>query len=421
MNKLFVSAALLSIISLNVAGAAPLPEARPDEVGFSQQGLARMDDFFGREIAAKRVPGAVVAIAREGRLVHYKAYGQLDPAKGTAMPLDAVFALASMTKPMTAVAALTLMEQGRLPLQAKLSDYYPGFAEMKVGVVQADGSLRLDAQAQPIFIHDLYRHTSGLMYGGRPDSTSPVAKAYPDGTAPAIEGDISAFIERITRLPLAHQPGTVFEYGFSIDVLGAVVEKVSEQRLGEYLAKNVWQPLGMKDATFAPSEAQRARLARPFANNPLTGKPQAIKLLDTPQKFDCGGACAFATIGDYVRFGQMLLNGGELDGQRILGPKTVHHMISNHLGPEIKNNVAIVEPHRDGFSFGLGVAVRTQEGLSSVPGNPGEFTWNGAYGTQFFCDPKERLVVVVGTAAPGELRKYYREQVQDIVYGAMVR
>jgi CubicO group peptidase (beta-lactamase class C family) len=421
MKRTIAGTALFAAIAFTSANAGPLPDAKPAEAGFSQQGLSRMDDFFAREIAAKRVPGAVVAIARDGKLVHYKAYGQLDPAKGTAMPLDAVFALASMTKPMAAVAGLTLMEQGRLPLQAKLSEYYPAFADMKVGVVQADGALRLDAQAQPIFIHDLYRHTSGLMYGGRPDSTSPVAKAYPDGTTPAIEGDTSAFIERITKLPLAHQPGTVFEYGFSIDVLGAVVEKVSEQRLGEYLAKNVWQPLGMKDATFAPSDAQRTRLARPFANDPLTGKAQAIKLLDTPQKFDCGGACAFATVGDYVRFGQMLLNGGELEGNRVLGPKTVHHMISNHLGPEIKNNVANIEPHRGGFSFGLGVAVRTEEGLSSVPGNPGEFTWNGAYGTQFFCDPKERLVVVVGTAAPGELRKYYREQVQDIVYGAMVR
>jgi CubicO group peptidase (beta-lactamase class C family) len=421
MKRTIAGTALFAAIAFTSANAGPLPDAKPAEAGFSQQGLSRMDDFFAREIAAKRVPGAVVAIARDGKLVHYKAYGQLDPAKGTAMPLDAVFALASMTKPMAAVAGLTLMEQGRLPLQAKLSEYYPAFADMKVGVVQADGALRLDAQAQPIFIHDLYRHTSGLMYGGRPDSTSPVAKAYPDGTTPAIEGDTSAFIERITKLPLAHQPGTVFEYGFSIDVLGAVVEKVSEQRLGEYLAKNVWQPLGMKDATFAPSDAQRTRLARPFANDPLTGKAQAIKLLDTQQKFDCGGACAFATVGDYVRFGQMLLNGGELEGNRVLGPKTVHHMISNHLGPEIKNNVANIEPHRGGFSFGLGVAVRTEEGLSSVPGNPGEFTWNGAYGTQFFCDPKERLVVVVGTAAPGELRKYYREQVQDIVYGAMVR
>jgi CubicO group peptidase (beta-lactamase class C family) len=407
--------------AFNSVVAAPLPEAKPDDVGFSQQGLARMDDFFAREIAAKRVPGAVVAVARDGKLVHYKAYGQLDPAKGTPMPLDAIFALASMSKPMAAVAGLTLMEQGRLPLQAKLSDYYPAFADMKVGVPQPDGSLKFEAQASPIYIHDLYRHTSGLMYGGRPDSPNPVGRLYPEGTAPAVEGDTQAFIERITKLPLVHQPSTEFEYGFSIDVLGAVVEKVSEQRLGEYLAKNVWQPLGMKDATFTPSEAQRPRLARPFANDPLTGKPQAIRLLDTPSKFDCGGACAFATVGDYLRFGQMLLNGGELEDKRILSPKTVHHMTSNHLGPEIKNNVANIEPHRGGFSFGLGVAVRTEEGLSSVPGNPGEFTWNGAFGTQFFCDPKEHLVVVVGTAAPGELRKYYREQVQDIVYGAMVR
>ncbi|MDF0492606.1 serine hydrolase domain-containing protein [Bradyrhizobium yuanmingense] len=422
MNKtIAMIAATIAVVTLGAARAAPLPEASPDDVGFSKQGLARLDNFFAREIAAKRVPGAVVAIARDGKLVHYKAYGLLDPAKGTPMPLDAIFALASMTKPMAAVAGLTLMEQGRLPLQAKLSEYYPGFADMKVGVPQADGSLRLEPQASPIFIHDLYRHTSGLMYGGRPDSSSPVARQYPDGIAPAIEGDTQAFIDRITKLPLAQQPSTAFEYGFSIDVLGAVVEKVSEQKLGDYLAANVWQPLGMKDATFHPTEAQRPRLARPFPNDPLTGKPQAIKLLDTPTKFDCGGACSFATVGDYIRFGQMLLNGGELDGQRILGPKTVRHMTANHLGPEIKNNVANVEPHRGGFGFGLSVAVRTSEGLSSVPGNPGEFTWNGAYGTQFFCDPKERLVVVVGTAAPGELRKYYREQVQDIVYGAMTK
>ncbi|WP_315786311.1 MULTISPECIES: serine hydrolase domain-containing protein [unclassified Bradyrhizobium] len=422
MNKLILAAAAAAFTALATPlAAAPLPEAKPDEVGFSQAGLTRMDDFFAREIAAKRVPGAVVAIARDGKLVHYKAYGQLDPVKGTPMPLDAVFALASMTKPMAAVGALTLMEQGRLPLQAKLADYYPAFADMKVGVTQEAGSLLLTPQIRPILIHDLYRHTSGLMYGGRPDSSSAVARLYPDGTAPAIEGDTQAFIERITKLPLAHQPGTQFEYGFSIDVLGAVVEKVSEQRLGEYLSNTVWKPLGMTDATFAPSEAQRPRLARPFANDPLTGKPQAIKLLDVTTKSDCGGACAFATIGDYIRFGQMLLNGGELDGARILSPKTVHHMTSNHLGPEIKNTVANVEPHRAGFSFGLGVAVRVSEGLSAVPGNPGEFSWNGAYGTQFFCDPKERLVVVVGTAAPGDLRKYYREQVQDIVYGAMVK
>src|SRR6202163_3922976 len=309
MKTLLMTAAMVVGIVINVTNAAPLPEAKPDDVGLSQQGLTRLNEFFAGEIAAKRVPGAVVAIARDGKLIHYKAYGQLDATKGTPMPPDAIFALASMTKPMGAVAGLALMEQGRLPLQAKVADYYPAFSDMKVGVQQPDGSLKLEAQASPIYIHDLYRHTSGLMYGGRPDSSSLVARQYPEGTAPAIEGDTQAFIDRITKLPLAHQPGTVFEYGFSIDVLGAVVEKVSEQRLGEYLSANVWQPLGMTDATFHPSDTQRARLARPFPNDPLTGKPQSIKLLDAPTRFDCGGACSFASVGDYIRFGQMLLNG----------------------------------------------------------------------------------------------------------------
>src|SRR3979411_2507352 len=155
------------------------------------------------------------------------------------MPTNAILALASMTKPMAAVAGLTLMEQGRLALQAKLADYYPAFSHMKVGGHQPDAPLTLEPQASPIYIHDLYRHPSGLMYGGRPDSSSPVARQYPEGTAPALEGDTQAFIDRITKMPLAHQPGTVFEYGFSIDVLGAVVEKVSEQRLGGKLAAHV--------------------------------------------------------------------------------------------------------------------------------------------------------------------------------------
>lgn len=204
-------------------------------------------------------------------------------------------------------------------------------------------------------------------------------------------------------------------------MLGAVVEKVTGQRLGDYLAAHVWKPLGMTDTTFAVPADRRARLAQPYANDPLTGKPQSIPVMAQQTKFDCGGACAFGTVSDYLRFGQALLAGGALDGRRILSPQTVAHMTANHLGPEIRNAVGVVEPHREGYGFGLGVAVRLQQGVAAVPGNPGEFSWNGAYGTAFFADPKEKLVVVVGTAAPGELRKYYREQVQDLVYGAMTR
>ena len=399
--------------------AQPLPTTTPQEGGFSVEGLERLNAFFEREIKAERVPGAVIAIARNGKLVHYQAYGLLNKTTGTPMPKDAIFALASMTKIMTSVGALQLTQDGRLPLKSKLSDYYPGFANMKVGVAQADGSLKLEPQERPIFIHDLFRHTSGLTYGGR--GNHPISRLYPGGTDPAIQGNTQAFIDRITPLPLAHQPGTTFEYSFSTDVLGAVVEKVTGQRLGEVLSAGVWKPLGMTDTSFNVPAAKKNRVAMAFANNPLDGKPQSIPVIDKETQSDCGGGCAFGTVGDYLRFGQMLMNGGELDGKRVLSPQTVAHMTSNHLTPEIKNMVAAVEPHRDGFGFGLGVAVRTTAGLSAVPGNPGEYTWNGAFGTAFFADPKEKLVVVVGTAAPGDLRKYYREQVQNIVYGAMVK
>ena len=417
MKRLSVLAA--AVFASVVVHAQPLPTTTPQEAGFSPEGLQRLNAFFEREIKAERVPGAVVAIARNGKLVHYQAHGLLNKATGTPMPKDAIFALASMTKIMTSVGALQLTEDGRLPLKSKLSDYYPGFASMKVGVPQADGTLKLVPQERPIFIHDLFRHTSGLTYGGR--GNHPISRLYPGGTDPAIEGNTQAFIDRITPLPLAHQPGTVFEYSFSTDVLGAVVEKVTGQRLGAVLYAGVWKPLGMNDTSFNVPAAKKSRVAMAFANNPLDGKPQSITVIDKETQSDCGGACAFGTVGDYLRFGQMLMNGGELDGKRVLSPQTVAHMTSNHLTPEIKNTVAAVEPHRDGFGFGLGVAVRTTAGLSAVPGNPGEYTWNGAFGTAFFADPKEKLVVVVGTAAPGDLRKYYREQVQNIVYGAMVK
>lgn len=417
MKRLSVLAA--AVFASFVGHAQPLPTTTPQEAGFSPEGLQRLNAFFEREIKAERVPGAVIAIARNGKLVHYQAHGFLNKATGTPMLKDAIFALASMTKIMTSVGALQLTENGRLPLKSKLSDYYPCFANMKVGVPQADGSLKLVAQERPIYIHDLFRHTSGLTYGGR--GNHPISRLYPGGTDPAIEGNTQAFIDRITPLPLAHQPGTTFEYSFSTDVLGAVVEKITGQRLGAVLETGVWKPLGMSDTSFNVPAAKKARVARAFANNPLDGKPQSITVIDKETQSDCGGACSFGTVGDYLRFGQMLMNGGELDGKRVLSPQTVAHMTSNHLTPEIKNMVAAVEPHRDGFGFGLGVAVRTTAGLSAVPGNPGEYTWNGAFGTAFFADPKEKLVVVVGTAAPGDLRKYYREQVQNIVYGAMVK
>jgi CubicO group peptidase (beta-lactamase class C family) len=401
--------------------AQPLPTAAPESVGFSSQRLQNIDAFFANEIALKRVPGAVIAIARNGKLVYFKAFGQADPIKGTAMATDTIFQLASMTKIQVAVGALALTEQGRLPLQSKLSDYFPAFGAMQVGVPSQDGKFTTQPQKRAIFIHDLFRHTAGMTYGGRPDGSSPIAALWPSGGAAQMMGSTAQMVDNLSKLPLVYQPGTVFEYSLSFEVLGAVVEKVTNKTLGDHLNDSVWKPLKMNDSSFRLSDAQMARVARPFANNPLDGKPQSIAALQRPATFDCGGACAFGTMGDYIRFGQMLLNGGSLDGTQVLSPAFVRLMTSDHLGAGIQNNVANVEPHRGGYGFGLGVAVRVHAGQAAVPGNPGEFSWNGANGTGFFADPKEQLVVAFGTAAPGELRKFYREQVQDLVYGALSR
>lgn len=290
---------------------------------------------------------------------------------------------------------------------------------MKVGVVNAAGEVTLEPQKNPIYIHDLFRHTAGVTYGGR--GSSAIHKMWPGGSSgAAVQYTADEFMAKITTLPLMHQPGTVWDYSFSSDVLGLVTEKVTGKRLGEHLKEAVWDKVRMPDTYFEVPAAKKSRIARALATDPITGKPQRTNL-EYVSKFDCAGSCAYATVGDYLRFGQMLVNGGAIDGKRVLSPKTVAFMTSDHLGPGIKNQVAGTEPHRDGYGFGLGVAVRMHDGVAATSGTKGDYSWNGANGTAFWADPQERLVVVYGTAAPGEIRKFYREQVGSLVYGAMTR
>ena len=399
--------------------AQPLPQVAPERAGFSSEGLARIDRFFAREIETNRVPGAVVAIARDGRLVYYKAHGYLDKSAGTPMPVDAIFQLASMTKIMVSVGGLVLNEDGRLPLKSPLEQYFPAFAKMNVGLVSKSGEITLQP-AKPIYIHDLFRHTSGITYGGR--GNTPVHKLYPAGSsAAAAQYTGEEFIAKLASVPLLHQPGTVWDYSFSTDMLGLVIEKVAGKRLNDFLKEAVWDKVRMPDTMFEVLADRRARIAKPLPIDPVTGRPQRIASIDAKNKFDCGGGCAFGSVGDYLRFGQMLLDGGVIDGRRVLSAKTVSWMTADHLGPDIKNQVPGTEPHREGYSWGLGVAVRMHDGVAATPGTKGDYTWNGANGTQFWADPQERLVVVVGTAAPGEIRKYYREQMGALVYGAMTQ
>jgi CubicO group peptidase (beta-lactamase class C family) len=406
---------------VNKPSSLEIPVGTLAETGFTADGLKRIDAFFASEIQKKRVPGGVVGIVRDGKLVYLKAHGTRNPETQAPMEVDSIFALASMTKPMVAVGALSLTQQAKLPLFSKVSDYYPAVGAMKVAVKKADGSTDYENVKNPMTVQDLMRHTSGLTYGGRPDTSGAAASLYPSGDDAIKMKSTSEFLERITKVPLVYQPGTIFEYSLSFEMLGAVIEKVTDTSLDSHLRQTIWNPLKMNDTGFHVPENKKSRQAYAFKLNPLNNRPQTILYLEKGLNFECGGGCTLGTIPDYLKFGQMLLNGGEFNGQRILSPAMVKLMTSDQMNKKIINNVANVEPHREGYGFGLGVAVRTEPGLAAVPGNVGEYSWNGSAGTGFFADPQAKLVVVFGTAAPGDLRKYYREQIQDLVYGAMTR
>ena len=424
ISKLGIYASIsFAIATCNIAYAVeanktPLPLSSTPGQGFTPEGLKRIDNFFADQIANNKMPGAVLAVAKNGKLVIYKSYGYLDKANGKPMTTDAIFNLASMTKVMASVGALTFYEEGKLPLNAPISNWLPQFKDMKVGKLDADGNLTTVPAKAPITVQDLMRHNNRLTYGAR--GSTPVHKLFPPSSVgAAAQYNAQEFIDKLASTPLLYEPGTVWDYGFGIDVLGIIEEKISGKTLGSVLQERVWNKVGMPNTTFNVAEKDRFRLAQPLPIDPLTGKPQKVEIYDAKVKFDCGGSCAYSTAGDYIRFGQMLLNGGSLDGKRVLGPQTVAFMASNHLNKDIKNNVGGTEPGRVGYGFGLGVAVRTERGLSAINGNVGDFTWNGANGTIFWADPKEQMVVVMMAAAPGEIRKVHREQVNALIYGAL--
>jgi len=416
-------AALLCWLSWSTAtmAADPLPRAKPEEVGFSPARLARIEATLKADIEAGRIPGAVIAIVRRGKLVMLDAHGWRDKAAGVAMTTDTIFNIASMTKPMTAVGALMLYEQGRILIDDPLSKYFPKFAEMRVAARGAANEPIADTvpAVRKITIQDLMRHTSGLIYGGR--GTTLVHKQYPDGSAGAArELDGPAFMDRLAGLPLLYQPATVWDYGFGIDILGLTIEQLSKQRLGAYLQANLFAPLGMTDTGFSVPADKAARYARPLPLDPDTGRPQArAPELTEPLKFDCGGGCAASTATDYVRFAMLLLNGGRVGDSRLLSRKTVDFMLSDQLGPNIRNLVGNADPTRADYGFGLGLAVRATPGVVRMMGSVGQFSWPGASGTDWWVDPKEELVVVYLSAAPGPIRWHYRQKINALVYQAI--
>jgi CubicO group peptidase (beta-lactamase class C family) len=417
---------LATTLCLLASGAAfaddPLPRAKPEEVGLSSERLARIGATLKADIEAGRIPGAVIAIARHGKLVMLDAYGWRDKAAGTAMTTDTIFNIASMTKPMTTVGALMLYEQGKLLIDDPLSKYFPKFASMRVAA--RDGANEPTADTVPanrqITIQDLMRHTSGLIYGGRGNTL--VHKMYPAGSADAARDyDGVAFMDKLASLPLLYQPATVWDYGFGIDILGLTIENITKQTLGQYLQANLLAPLGMTDTGFSISSEKAARYAKPLPADPDTGKPQARSPeLTQPLKFECGGGCGASTASDYLRFAMMLMNGGRSNEAQLLGRKTIDYMLSDQLGPNIKNLVGNADPTRADYGFGLGLAVRTTPGVVRMMGSVGQFSWPGASGTDWWVDPKEELAVVYLAAAPGPIRWHYRQKINALVYQAIV-
>ncbi len=402
------------------AQAGALPGATPDEVGMSATRLERIDAAMQKAVDSGELPGAVVFIAREGRLVYARSFGWQDRQKKVPMKNDSIFRLYSMTKPVVSVAAMILVEEGRLGLQEPVAKYIPEFKDMKVGVETRDAQgkpvLDLVDAKRPITVQDLLRHTSGLTYGVLGAQTA-VKKMYKDAEIFSQKWVLEDFSKALAKLPLAFQPGTTWEYGHSSDILGRVVEVASGLTLDVFFAQRIFGPLGMVDTGFQvpPDKQHRIAQAMPDVH---TGKTPELIDFSKPQTFFAGGHGLVSTAADYLRFAQMLANGGELEGVRILGPRTVDYMSADHVNTQIdKGQTYLPGP---GYGFGLGFATRLERGQSEWPGSPGDYYWAGYAGTYFWIDPEEQLVPVLLTQEPLR-RQYYRVQLRNLVYQSIVR
>lgn len=400
-----------------------LQYASPQEAGFHPARLERIGHLLTADIDAGRIPGAVVLIARGGGIVWWKAFGYRDREAGIPMKRDDLFRIASMTKPVTSVAAMILAERGELFLPDTVARYLPEFAETQVGVEESgNSSLRLVPQERPMTVHDLLRHTAGLTYGLF--GSSMVKTAYNEAGVFDLRNTNEQMVAKLAALPLAHQPGRVWDYSMATDVLGCIVEVLSGRSLEEFLRDEIFQPLGMTDTGFLLSTEKATRMAQPQVN-PQTGQRVPMSDHTVPWPWQSGGAGLYGTAPDYLRFCAMLLKRGAWRDGRLLGGSTVDLMTSDHLPAEIvwdKQTAPLFEaeaPARNvGQSFGLGFAVRTQAGVNPLPGSVGDYFWAGALGTYFWIDPARDLIVIFMSQAP-ESRLHYRYLMRQLVYQAL--
>jgi CubicO group peptidase (beta-lactamase class C family) len=393
-----------------------LPRAeRPEEIGLSSERLDRITATLRHDVERRLIPGAVLAIARGGRVGYAEAIGFRDREAQVPLAFDAIFRVASMTKPVVSVAAMMLAEEGRLDISAPVADYIPEFGAMTVGVD------RRPAQ-RVMTVQDLMRHTSGLTYAQFGDS--PVQMIWRDAKLMDDAQTNADLVGKLARLPLMSEPGTTWEYSMSTDVLGRVVEVASGEDLATHVARRIAGPLGLADTGFAATGERAQRVAQP-QTDAKSGERPAMRDPTRPIAWASGGGGMVSTARDYLRFCQMLLDGGALDGTRLLAPKSVAHMASDHLPPgcgygeTARPRFGALAPVPEmGYGFGLGFAVRKAQGMSPVPGSVGEFFWGGVTGTYFWIDPQERMVVVLMLQAPDQ-RLHYRYLSRHLVYAAL--
>src|SRR6266403_887136 len=391
----------------------PLPHAKPESLGLSHLRLQRMSDAFKREVDKGTLPGATVMVARKGQIGWFDALGKQNPATSAPMAHNSIFRIFSMTKPIVSVGIMMLLEEGHLLLHDPIAKYIPEFSDQKVGV-ENNGKLDLVPLTRPITIQDLLRHTSGITYDHTGNGL--VQQLYQQSRLRSRKITNAEHATMVASLPLMCQPGTEWNYSRSTDVLGRLIEVVSGKTLGAFLTERVLAPLQMAETAFHTGPENADRLAEAFATDPWSGeKVQLFNMLEKPA-MESGGGGLVSTTMDYARFCQMLLNGGVLDGVRIIGRKTVQLMASDHLGPEVKLNGHLAA--LPGHSFGLGFAVRTHEGMAPFAGSVGQFFWSGIGGTFFWIDPREELFAVLMAQGPGQ-REYLRTLVRSLVYAAV--
>ncbi len=424
---LIVMALSLGACATTVPGGGERAQ-RPEDVGLSTERLQRLAARMQEGIAKGEYPGAVLVIGRQGKVAYSQTFGVQNPDTGVPMREDAIFRIASMTKPFASLAIMMLSEEGKLSIVDRVDKYLPELKDMKVAVFKpgADGKpvMTLEPQRNPMTVQDLLRYTSGLP-SSEAGSSNPVKRMYAEAKIGNRGFTNDQYIAALAKMPLLFQPGTTWEYGASVDVLGIIVERVSGLRLDKFIAERITGPLKLHDTGFESPAAHANRGARPQREGPKNVVPN-IALVTDNQTFKSGGGGMVSTAADYARFCQFWLNGGELDGVRLVSPKTIDLMTSNHLppgtqmGPDMQRFEALEPSARMGQGFGLGFAVRTDAGRNPLPGSVGDYYWGGAQGTYFWIDPKEKLYVVFMMQSP-QARLPYRFLLRQMVYQAVVK